>query len=145
MAVAVGQAHVSEAEIVRAFFQGAPRVGHGAYGIHLQVHTAEGDGKQLANIAFVIDDQDGLLAHVVKLGWDLSWEDTRRLPQGQRPIHWGIGLICFHGGPDGVEELHRHGIGVGVGEGGAKKMLALIHDAPVHSEVLPVSRIVRAT
>ena len=63
LAVAIGQAHVGEAQVVAALGQCATRLGHGAHGFDLQVHPTQGDGQQLADVAFVIDDQDGLWVH----------------------------------------------------------------------------------
>jgi hypothetical protein len=46
----------------------ASRVGDGAHGVNLQIHPAQRDGQQFADVAFIVDDQNGLCSHGL-LGW----------------------------------------------------------------------------
>ena len=63
LSVAVGKAHVGEAEIVRALGQGAACIADRTHCVDLQVHAAQRDRQQLANVAFIVDDQYGLCGH----------------------------------------------------------------------------------
>lgn len=56
-AIAVGQAHVGQAQIVGIVGQQFARFGQIGSGADAQPHTAQGENKQLANITLVIDNQ----------------------------------------------------------------------------------------
>jgi hypothetical protein len=53
----VGQAHVRQAEVVRALRQLRAGHGNGGGGVGAQAHATQGQHQQFADIVFVIDDQ----------------------------------------------------------------------------------------
>ena len=56
-AIAIGQAHVGEAQRITAPRQQAARLGHRGGAVDIQTHADQGEFDQFPQVGFVIDDQ----------------------------------------------------------------------------------------